>query len=290
VDGAPLTPTEFANAVTAITGAFGDPTRRDIYLYARDRPDGVTATEAAEQFDLHPNVARHHLDKLASGGYLEISVERVEGATAGRPSKHYSTTDTATALELPVRRDDLLVSLLGRALALLPNEQAAQMAEEVGALIDLRAENTRLREERARLLHWQTVARRLDSENKALRDLLNFKPVPEPTFITARVIVDSGGAFANSLVLNAGSRAGVAKGQAVVTGDGLVGRIHGVGARSARVLLVTDLNSRIPALIESTNTKIRVLTRIAYGFKSPEALIALAMLALGGHRPALPGR
>ena len=133
MDGAPLTPTEFANAVTAITGAFGDPTRRDIYLYARDRPDGVTATEAAEQFDLHPNVARHHLDKLASGGYLEISVERVEGATAGRPSKHYRTTDTATALELPVRRDDLLVSLLGRALALLPNEQAAQMAEEVGA-------------------------------------------------------------------------------------------------------------------------------------------------------------
>lgn len=43
-------------------------------------------------------------------------------------------------------------------------------------------------------------------------------------------------------------------------------------------------------LIESTNTKIRVLTRIAFGFHSAEALIALAMLALGGHRPALPGR
>jgi transposase len=43
-------------------------------------------------------------------------------------------------------------------------------------------------------------------------------------------------------------------------------------------------------LIESTNTKIRLLTRIAFGFRSPEALIALAMLALGGHRPALPGR
>lgn len=43
-------------------------------------------------------------------------------------------------------------------------------------------------------------------------------------------------------------------------------------------------------LVESTNTKIRVLTRVAYGFKSPEALIALAMLALGGHRPTLPGR
>ncbi len=43
-------------------------------------------------------------------------------------------------------------------------------------------------------------------------------------------------------------------------------------------------------LVESTNTKIRVLTRFAYGFKFPEALIALAMLALGGHRPSLPGR
>lgn len=43
-------------------------------------------------------------------------------------------------------------------------------------------------------------------------------------------------------------------------------------------------------LIEATNTKIRLLTRIAFGFKSPEALIALAMLALGGHRPPLPGR
>jgi transposase len=44
------------------------------------------------------------------------------------------------------------------------------------------------------------------------------------------------------------------------------------------------------ALIESTNTKIRLLTRIAFGFRSPEALIALAMLSLGGYRPPLPGR
>lgn len=43
-------------------------------------------------------------------------------------------------------------------------------------------------------------------------------------------------------------------------------------------------------LIESTNTKIRLLTRMAYGFKTPEALIALALLSLGGYRPDLPGR
>lgn len=44
------------------------------------------------------------------------------------------------------------------------------------------------------------------------------------------------------------------------------------------------------ALIESTNTKIRLLTRIAFGFHGPQPLIALAMLALGGHCPPLPGR
>ena len=42
--------------------------------------------------------------------------------------------------------------------------------------------------------------------------------------------------------------------------------------------------------IESANTKIRLLTRMAFGFATPEPLIALAMLTLGGHRPALPGR
>src|SRR3954451_24599028 len=42
--------------------------------------------------------------------------------------------------------------------------------------------------------------------------------------------------------------------------------------------------------IESVNTKIRLITRVAFGFKSPDALIALAMLTLGGHRPTLPGR
>ncbi len=133
MDGAPLTPAEFGAAVTAITNAFGDPTRRDIYLYAREEVDGVTAAGAAERFDLHSNVARHHLDKLASGGYLEVAVERPEGATAGRPSKRYRVSDPGQPLELPVRQDTVLIGLLGRTLALLPSDQAEAMAEEVGA-------------------------------------------------------------------------------------------------------------------------------------------------------------
>ena len=59
--------------------------------------------------------------------------------------------------------------------------------------------------------------------------------------------------------------------------------------RSARVEIDAVALSVI-GLIESVNTKIRLITRVAYGFRSPDALIALAMLTLGGHRPTLPGR
>jgi predicted ArsR family transcriptional regulator len=131
VDQASLTPTEFSSVVTAITSAFGDPTRREIYLAARSSPEGVTATEVAKRFDLHPNVARHHLDKLTGGGYLEVHVAKPTGG-AGRPSKRYQATAKGDHLDLPVRHDDVLVTLLGRALDLLPPDQAEAMAEEVG--------------------------------------------------------------------------------------------------------------------------------------------------------------
>jgi predicted ArsR family transcriptional regulator len=132
MERAPLSPTEFSSAVTAITSAFGDPTRRDIYLFVRDAARAVTASEVAERFELHPNVARHHLDKLAGGGYVEVRIERAEGAGVGRPSKRYRVAEQHMELEFPVRHDDLLVTLLGKALALLPREQAETMAEAVG--------------------------------------------------------------------------------------------------------------------------------------------------------------
>jgi predicted ArsR family transcriptional regulator len=128
-----LSPTDFSSAVTAITSAFGDPTRREIYLFVHERDEGVTAAEVAARFALHPNVARHHLDKLAGGGYVEVAVGRRSGTGAGRPSKRYRVGAREVAMELPVRHDDVLVALLGRALSMLPAEQAEAMAEEVGA-------------------------------------------------------------------------------------------------------------------------------------------------------------
>jgi len=126
------TDAEFASAVSAVTSAFGDPTRREIYLFARESTDGVTATAVADKFALHPNVARHHLDKLAAGGYLEVTVKRSAHTGAGRPSKHYKASAIVEPLDVHTRRDDLLATLLGRALALLPAAEAEKLAEGVG--------------------------------------------------------------------------------------------------------------------------------------------------------------
>ncbi len=136
-----------------------------------------------------------------------------------------------------------------------PVDTVEMAIAQVRELYVVREENTKLREEKNRLIRWQTVARKLEAENSMLRDLLNFEPGPDASFITARVIADTGGVFAHSLVLNAGERAGVRKGQAAVTGDGLVGRVAGVGSRSSRLLLITDLNSRIPVVIEPERTR-----------------------------------
>jgi predicted ArsR family transcriptional regulator len=114
----------------AVTAAFGDHTRRDIYLFARAAPDGVKAAEVADHFELHANVARHHLEKLAAGGYLQVELARHE--SAGRPSKRYRAVPHDTTLLFPPRRDDLLAILLARALERLPEDEARALAEEVG--------------------------------------------------------------------------------------------------------------------------------------------------------------
>ncbi len=125
--------------MSAITDAFGDPTRRSIYLFVKERPvgsvdsaHGVTASMVAAEVGVHTNVARHHLDKLAAGGYLAVFTTRVAGAGAGRPSKRYVAVGDADSVDLPVRNDDLVLSLLGRALDRLPHDEAEMIAEEVG--------------------------------------------------------------------------------------------------------------------------------------------------------------
>ena len=120
----------FASHVAAVTAAFGDPTRRDIFLRVRSS-EGMTATEVAGAFSLHPNVARHHLERLVAGGYLRVETER-RPQGAGRPSKRFLPVAGDAAVEFLTRRDDLLVTLLGKALDLLGPEVAERMAAQVG--------------------------------------------------------------------------------------------------------------------------------------------------------------
>jgi predicted ArsR family transcriptional regulator len=129
----------FTAAVSAITDAFGDPTRRRVYLFVRDHVasdgnEGVTAATVAAEVGVHPNVARHHLDKLAAGGYVEVARTRPDTQRkAGRPSKRYVAVHTDTPNEVPVHTEDLVLALLGQALARLPQSEAEAMAEAVGA-------------------------------------------------------------------------------------------------------------------------------------------------------------
>ncbi|MBV8652590.1 MAG: rod shape-determining protein MreC [Alphaproteobacteria bacterium] len=122
-------------------------------------------------------------------------------------------------------------------------------------MVALYDENGRLRQENARLLQWQQAAQQLNAENGRLRELLKLAPDPTTSFISTRVIANSGGTFVRSVMVDAGNDEGVMRGQAAITGDGLVGRVTEVGERAARVLLLTDLNSRIPVAFDGTRER-----------------------------------
>ena len=136
-----------------------------------------------------------------------------------------------------------------------PIATAATGVRNIEGIFSVYNENQRLRDENARLLQWQEVARRLEAENTRLRGLVKFTPEAPVRDVAARVIGNSGGAFARNVLVNAGSRDGVNRGQAAATGEGLVGRIAEVGDHSARVLLVSDLNSRIPVVLDDTRER-----------------------------------
>ena len=113
-------------------------------------------------------------------------------------------------------------------------------------IADLAAENRRLRAENGRLERWYEVALALEAENGTLKDELRWMPDPAPSFVTGRVVADAGGLYARALLVYTGPSDAVRKGQVALDASGLVGRVTEVGTRSARILLITDENSRIP--------------------------------------------
>jgi len=166
--------------------------------------------------------------------------------------------------------------LLGKADALLAERARMAMADALaplyGALAEpLRAvrggiddvrealflfhENQRLRAENERLRHWQDVALALDAENAALKANLHWIPDPAASYVSASVVADAGGVYARAVLLSVGPNHSIAKGQIALDDRGLVGRVTELGSRSARVLLITDINSRIPVILEGSRAR-----------------------------------
>lgn len=185
-------------------------------------------------------------------------------------------------LALTERLRTAMIDIASPVLQLLarPIQTAQQGVTAVENLVTLHRDNTRLRDENARLLHWQQIALRLEQENAALRRLLAVSQDATYDAIAARVIGDTGGPFVRTMLLDAGARDGVRKGQAVVTEHGLVGRIVDAGQRAGRVLLLTDLNSRIPVLVEHSRQR-AILAGDNSGQPRLEYLMAAAQLTPG---------
>ncbi len=121
-------------------------------------------------------------------------------------------------------------------------------------LLSLAEENARLRDENANLKQWQSTALKLEAQGSVLREMLKLPSATPPILRTEPIIAEPGGVYVRSVLVAGGAHDGLGKGQAAMAGAGLVGRITEIGARSARVLLITDLNSRIPVILETTRT------------------------------------
>ena len=111
-------------------------------------------------------------------------------------------------------------------------------------------QNQELRSELRQMQAWKEAALQLEQENARLLDLNNVRLDPRLTYITGVVLADSGSPFRQSVLLNVGARDGLVDGWAAMDGIGLVGRISGVAQNTARVILLTDASSRIPATIQ----------------------------------------
>ncbi len=149
------------------------------------------------------------------------------------------------------RLTDLVVPVL--AVLNRPVVAVRQTFDSAGRLLAAHEENARLREENRRLLGWQAEAARLAVQNRSLQRMLATSEIDRPArSLTVRVVGDSGGSFVQAVLLDAGVEQGVAKGMPATTPEGLVGRVIDVGQRSARALLITDFNSRIPVVVESS--------------------------------------
>ena len=140
-------------------------------------------------------------------------------------------------------------------IAAQPAAMFKRWGQGLDSVLSVYEENQRLREENARLLAKQNELAELERKVARYEELLKAQTDAPVASVAARVIADASGPFVHTVLINAGHDQGIAKGQAVVDELGLIGRVIASGNRSARILLLTDLNSRIPVMVEGVNLK-----------------------------------
>jgi len=148
---------------------------------------------------------------------------------------------------------DTLTPLIGFVGA--PFRFLSESVSDMSGLTQIRAENARLKAENKQLHEWYQTAMLLRAENQSLKDLLNVIPEPDQSYISTRVIADSGSSFIKTVLIEAGLQNSVEEGQAVLGGQGMIGRVIEVGERASRVLLLSDINSHVPVVIEGANQR-----------------------------------
>ena len=117
------------------------------------------------------------------------------------------------------------------------------------------SENRRLREQVAELSDWRDEAITLKNINARYEQMLGIHADPPIPMVTGRSVLDSRGPFARARLVNLGSRDGVRPGNPALSEHGLVGRISGVSSGVSRMVLVTDVSSRIPVMVERTDAR-----------------------------------
>lgn len=135
------------------------------------------------------------------------------------------------------------------AAALVPFRPLQNAVRTLGSLMDARGEAEKLREDNQRLKGWEARARELERRLTQVESLAKVVPEQSFAFKTARVVADTSGPFVKVALIDAGRDAGFRNGYPAVTADGLVGRLVATSPRSSRLLLLNDLNSRVPVFI-----------------------------------------
>lgn len=152
------------------------------------------------------------------------------------------------------RASDTYLAPVGDVLA-APGRWTGAGIDTVSDYFGAASENRDLKAQLKEMRQWRDVAIALKDENARYRTLLGLKTDPPIPMVAARIVTDSRGPFADTRLANAGSERGVKAGNPVMSENGLVGRVIGVTNGASRILLLTDIASRTPVMIDRTNAR-----------------------------------